>query len=305
MNKGRKTMAHLLVVIIHKASQLPELLEAWQAIGVPGVTALKSIGGHRAIDWLHQSGWDAIGELFGAENVRGKTLLSVIDNDDLLERAIIEAERVVGDFDKPGHGILFVVPVNRVIGIIEPEAKEAVAPPPKKSRIQELMTEAELVTRDTPVSVINQILNLKPVIVATDHPLMEVVTAMVDLPGINVACVVNPQQRLVGLIPLRSLADDLFMAVVPEEFFSETRDLEDALRFAKFSGTQTAEDAMIPAVWVKKEDTLKDAFRKLHDNQLSGMPIINDRYEVIGYISLLELLAIYARGQQDSDNQEE
>lgn len=55
---------------------------------------------------------------------------------------------------------------------------------------------------------------------------------------------------------------------------------------------------MIPAVWVKEDDTCKEAFYKMHENQLSGIPIINDRYEVTGYINLLELLATYARSQK-------
>jgi CBS-domain-containing membrane protein len=85
---------------------------------------------------------------------------------------------------------------------------------------------------------------------------------------------------------------------------SEAHDLEDALRYAHLSRTQSAKDAMIPAVWVKKDDTLKHAFQKMHDHQLSGIPIIDERYQVTGYINLLELLAIYARSSQQGEDQE-
>ncbi len=111
---------------------------------------------------------------------------------------------------------------------------------------------------------------------------------------------VNERRRLVGLLSLRSLVDDLFMLVVPEDFLSKTHNLKSALRFAKLGGTRTAGDTMIPAVWVKPEDTIREAFHKIHENQLSGIPIINDRYEVTGYINLLELLTVYARGQKAS-----
>jgi CBS domain-containing protein len=164
------------------------------------------------------------------------------------------------------------------------------------------MTEKELITRNTPVSVINEILKLEPVIVQLQQPLIELVQALVEHPNVDVACVVNEQERLVGLLTLQSLADDLFMMIVPEEFLSETHDKEGVLRYAKLTATQTAKDAMIEPVWVRENETLKDAFRKMHDNQLSGIPLINDRYEITGYINLLELLAIYARSQNTSES---
>ncbi len=295
-------MAHLLVVILYKPSQLPKLLEAWHELDVPGVTILASVGGHRARNWLQQMGLEAIGGLFGAENVRSKTLLTVIEDDEMLEKAIIEAERVVGDFYQPDRGLLFVVPVSHALGVFRPEIKQEAAASLSKTSHLEAMTRKERITRDTPVSVVDKILNLEPVIVQTNQPLMEVAEAMVNFPKIHVACVVNEQQRLVGLLSLRSLADDLFMLVIPEDFLSKVYDLEHVLEYAKLASIHTAGDAMIPAVWVKQDDTIKDAFHQMHKNQLSGIPIVNDRYEVSGYINLLELLAIYARSQKSSQS---
>jgi CBS domain-containing protein len=295
-------MAHLLVVILYKSSQLPGLLDAWHELNVPGITVLRSAGGRRARNWLQQVGLGSIGELFGAEDVRSKTVLTVIEDDDLLKKAIVEAERAVGNFYQPGTGLLFVVPISHAVGIIRPETQ--VATPLPETRHPEAMTDVELITRDTPVSsIFDETLNLKPAIVQTHQPLIEVAEAMLNHLGVNVACVVDAHQHLVGLLSLRSLADDLFMVIVPEEFLSETHDLADAMRFAKLSSTHIAEDAMIPAVWVRKDDTLKEAFRKMHENRLSGIPIVNDQYEVTGYISLLELLGIYTRRRKSSNNQ--
>ncbi len=293
-------MAHLLVVILHTASQLPKLLDAWHTIDIPGITILDSAGGHRTRNWLQQVGLGAISELFTSDDVRSKTLLSVIEDEDLLEQAIIEAERVIGNFYQPGSGLLFVLPVSRVIGIFRPKPKveqEPAAPAP----LREAMTEAALIAREIPVAMVDKTLNLEPVIVQNSQPLIEVAQLMIKHPGVHVACVVDEQQRLVGLLSLRNLADDLLLTVFPEEFLSEAHDLEEALRFARLSRTQTAADAMIPAVWVKENDTLKEAFQRMHDNQLSGLPIINDHYEVTGYINLLELLAAYA-GSQEQQN---
>ena len=294
-------MAQLLAVILYKPSQLPDLLAAWQNAGVPGVTILESAGGYRATNWLQQVGLGAIGDLFSSKDVQSRTLLTVIEDNKVLERAIAEADRAIGDFSRPRQGVLFVVPVNRALGIIAPEAMDKVEIPRRQPQHPQLMTEIELVTRDTPVSVIKKILDLEPVIVQTDQPLIEVAEAMADAPNVSVACVVNAEQRLAGLLPLRNLADDLFMMIVPEEFLGEAQGLADALHFAKLSSTHTAGDAMTPAVWVKYDETLKDAFRKMHDNQLPGIPIVNDRYEVTGYINLLELLATYAQSRKTSE----
>jgi CBS domain-containing protein len=295
-------MFRLLVVILYKTSLLPKLLETWQDIGVPGVTIIKGAGGYRTRSRLDQLGLRTISELLNLDEVQSKILLSVIDDEDLLERALVEAERVIGDFNQPDTGLLFTIPVDRTVGILRPEVKDERAKPAPASPPVESLTETVLVARNTPVSVVNEILCLEPIIVQAQQPLLDLVETMIGCPAIDVVCVVNEQQRLVGLLPLQNLADDLFMMIVPEEFLSETHDQEGALRYAKLTATRTAGDAMLPAVWVKENDTLKDAFQKMHDNKLSGIPIVDDRYEVTGYINLLELLAIYARSQKTSES---
>jgi CBS domain-containing protein len=297
---NNKTKAHLLVVILHQTAQLPKLLEAWHEVDLPGVTVLRSAGGHQARNWLQEVGLGALGDLFTSDDIENKTLLSVIEDEKQLEQAIVEAERVIGDFYEPGSGLLFVVPITRAIGIYKTRSKDQELTELETS-VQEAMTEIERLTRDTTVAEVNEILELEPVIVPADQPLINLAEMMLDCPGVTVACVVNQDQRLIGLLTLDNLADDLLMLVFPEEFLSETKDLETALRYAKFSGTHTAEDAMDSPIWVREEESLKSAFHKMHDNKLSGIPIVNDRHEVTGYINLVELLALYARSQQTNE----
>ena len=103
-------MPHLLVVILDDLERLPDMLQAWQAIGVPGVTMLESVGGYRASTWLSQVGLGALDRLFEADEVRRRTLLVAIEEDELLERAIAEAERVMGGFDRRDSGVLLALP---------------------------------------------------------------------------------------------------------------------------------------------------------------------------------------------------
>jgi CBS-domain-containing membrane protein len=79
---------------------------------------------------------------------------------------------------------------------------------------------------------------------------------------------------------------------MPEEFLSEVHDLERAMHFAEMSGIRTAADAMHEPVWVKRGETVKDAFKRMHKHQVQGLPVVDDRYHVTGYINLLELTTV-------------
>ena len=124
-------MPYLLVVILDDLERMPELLEEWQKIGVPGVTILESVGGYRVSTWLSRVGLGALDHLFEAEEVRRRTLLVAVEDDDLLARAIAEAERVVGGFDRPNSGLLLALPVAQIKGLyqVQPEETHQELPP--------------------------------------------------------------------------------------------------------------------------------------------------------------------------------
>jgi CBS domain-containing protein len=279
-------MIHLLIVILDDLGLMPDLLQAWQAIGVPGATILESAGAYRASTWLSRVGLGAFDRLFEAEEVRRRTFLIAIETDELLAQAIAEAERVVGGFDRPNSGLLLVLPVAQVRGL------HKIQPKPRRERLPPAVRPDWMVQRDTPVEVIAETLNLKPTIVRLDTPLDEVAQAMLAHPRVHMVCVVNDDGRLVGVLDMRTLADDFFFRIMPEEFLSEITDLERAMRFAEMSGMRTAGDAMHEPVWVKRGQTVKDAFKRMHEHNLPGLPVVDDRYHAVGYINLLELMAV-------------
>ena len=279
-------MIHMLIVILDDISLMPELLRTWKEIGVPGATILESAGFYRASTWLSRVGLGAIDRLFEAEEVRRRTLLVAIETNELLAQAITEAERVVGGFDRPDSGLLLVLPVVQVRGLHKVQPKPRQEAPPRAVRPE------WMVRRDTPVEVVAETLNLQPSIVGLDTPLDEVAEAMLAHPRVHLICVVNDRQRLVGILDQRTLADDLFFRIMPEEFLSEVTDLEQAMLFAERSAMRTAGDAMHEPVWVKRGETVKDAFKRMHEHDLPGLPVVDERYRVTGYINLLELMAI-------------
>ena len=279
-------MTQLLIVILDDLKCMPDLLEAWKAIGVPGVTIMESVGAYRMETWLSRVGLGSLDRLFEAKELRRRTLFAAIDNDDLLDQAVAEAERTVGGFERPGSGLLLVLPTTQIRGIQKVQSKKPknISPPAVLPNWVKL--------RNTPIEKAVDIINLVPICVNPDTPLNETAQAMLAHPSVHVACVVTKDGRLVGLLSLRDLADDIFFHIFPEEFLSEIHDLEKAGEFANLSRMRTAADAMRDPIWVKLGDTVKYAFKLLHENGLPGLPVVDEQYHVVGYINLLELLAI-------------
>jgi CBS domain-containing protein len=279
-------MTHLVIVILDDLKQMPAILEVWRGIGVPGVTILESAGGHRATSWLARVGLSAIDRLFDSEEVSRRTLLAAIDDEDLLGRAIAEAERVVGGFDKPNTGVLLVLPVAQTRGLRKR------SPSPLPYQLPSAVQPECAIRRDTPVEDVIAILNLEPTIVQADTPLDEVSRIMQLHPSVHMVCVVSDEGRLIGLINLQDLVDALFVHIMPEKYLSEIHQLEDVMAFADRSRMRTAADAMQAPQWVKRSDTVREAFKRMHEHNISGLPVVDDQYRVVGYINLLELLAV-------------
>jgi CBS domain-containing protein len=291
-------MAQLLILILDDLDYMPEILKAWDQIGIPGATILSSVGAHRAKGWLQRMGLGALENLFEASEIRRKTLITAIE-DDLVDQAVAEAERVVGGFSQPNTGLLVVLPVSIARGLQKISAAQS-----KKDTLP-AMHPSWNPLRDMSIAEADIILNLKPTLIKPETTLDQVAKAMLACPEVHVACVVNENEQLVGLIKLRALADDLFFHILPEEFISEVTDLQHAMEFASISRIRTAADAMEEAVWVKRDDTVKDAFKRLHENDLPGLPVVDNTYHVIGYINLLELVALCMQGiDKNNENKE-
>ncbi len=279
-------MAYLLVVILEDLERLPTLLKAWRRVGVPGVTLLSSVGGYRTETWLERVGLSGLSRLLEGGEVKQRMLLSLIDDEALLSRAIAEAEAVVEGFDRPHSGILFVLPVSEILGLrkrhaVEEMPVEAEAPPQPK-RLLRGQTVADLM----------EILDLTPVVVSTDATLEEIIAALLAEPDVFVACVVNEEQRLVGLVDTTSLADAFLLTFFPEEFLSELSELKEVEEFARRAGRRHAADIMTEPVWVKVTDPVEQAFHQMHKHKLPGIPVVDEHYRVVGYINLLELMGL-------------
>lgn len=281
----------LLVIILDDLERLPQLLESLQKAGVTGATLLSSIGGYRASNWLQEIGLSGLAKMFGASELKRRTILAVVDAESM-DAAIAAAEQAVGGFGRPNSGILFTMPVTRVIGIHKRHRSE-------ESETLPTMDLSDMVVRDLPVSDAAKLLNITPVIINSGATLMETVEAMATSPSAHVAAVVSRTGHLLGLVTLRQLADHIFFGVMPEVFYGDvTTDMDRSLDFGEMANVHNISDLMIEPVSVHASDTVGHAFRLMHKNNLTGLPIVDDNNHVVGFVGMLELLELMLKTGQ-------
>jgi len=117
-------MTHLLVLVLDNMEQCPNVLEAWEGAGVTGVTILESTGLNRLRKGIRDDFplLPSLRSMLVGRETHHRTLFSVVKDDEVLERAIEATQRVVGDLSQPYTGLLFVVPVSRVLGLKRDDA---------------------------------------------------------------------------------------------------------------------------------------------------------------------------------------
>lgn len=117
----------LLVCVINEEEKLNDILSGFFELGVTGATVIHTEGMGRFLsqDVPVFAGLQA---LLARSRPRNTTIFSVIESREKLEAAIRMIQRVCGRLDDPATGIVFTVPVTRVIGLaaeLERQAGEA------------------------------------------------------------------------------------------------------------------------------------------------------------------------------------
>ncbi len=112
-------MAYLVVFVVDDPGECTSILESWEAVGVTGVTILESTGLGR----LKRAGlrddiplMPSIRDLIKSREVHHRTLLSIVDDQETVDKMVAAVQEVIGDLSQANTGILFVVPVLQVYG---------------------------------------------------------------------------------------------------------------------------------------------------------------------------------------------
>lgn len=113
-------MYHMILLVLDDTDQCLPLLEAWEALGVGGITILESTGLGR----IRKLGirddipfMPSLSRLLQGREERHRTLFTVVEGEEMVNKIIQVTETIIGNLEEPDNGILFVLPVSRVVGL--------------------------------------------------------------------------------------------------------------------------------------------------------------------------------------------
>ena len=140
-------------------------------------------------------------------------------------------------------------------------------------------------------------------VVSAGDDLVAVSESLADSPGVHTVAVVDDQGRLVGVIPMRLLVDELFLDVAPEEFLVGLREIEDVEEFGRIIRARTAGELMEAPAYVTMDDTVREAFTRMHERKLEGLPIVDEGLQVAGYLDRLQLVRLWLKKHRRSEDE--
>lgn len=119
-------MYHMVLLIVNNLEQCPNVLDAWEAAEVPGITILESTG----LGNIRQAGirddlplMPSLSDLLRTKEHRHRTLFTVVEGEEKVEELIAISQKILGNMDQPDNGVLFVLPVSRVVGLHGAQAR--------------------------------------------------------------------------------------------------------------------------------------------------------------------------------------
>lgn len=113
-------MYHMILLVLDDVNQCSRILEAWEAQGVGGVTILESTGLGRVRKLSIRDDMPlmpSLSRLLQTREERHRTLFTVVETDDMVDQVIDATETILGNMENPHNGVIFVLPVSRVVGL--------------------------------------------------------------------------------------------------------------------------------------------------------------------------------------------
>lgn len=113
-------MAYVILYVLDDPDRLDEVLEAWRKVGVGGATIIESTGIYRRQTYRRH-----IPLRFGFEHLTERmeqcnyTLLTVVKDEETVQRCIEAVESIVGSLEGPNTGVLAAWPAPIVRGAVK------------------------------------------------------------------------------------------------------------------------------------------------------------------------------------------
>lgn len=108
---------YALFIVLNETDYLDDILARFVDVGVRGATILDSQGMASALASGDEKDVPFFGSfklLFDSARPYNKTIFTVLESEDLVERAVDAVQDILGEFDRPGVGFMFSVPIGKV-----------------------------------------------------------------------------------------------------------------------------------------------------------------------------------------------
>lgn len=163
------------------------------------------------------------------------------------------------------------------------------------------MSERSRILKHTRIAEVMHLLDIEPVVVGVGEDVVSAARRAIERPNTRVLAVVDEEARLVGLIPVLRLVEEVVARAHPEYLLAEVTDIASAGRFGREIGARVCGDLMSPPVALDDQDTVAVAFHALKEHHYSGLPVIDQARRVVGYLDVLELALRYLDALPDQD----
>ena len=110
----------LVVFVLNREELLDQVLEAYAEIGIAGGTILDSEGMGRFLTYEVPL-FAGFKEFMKGNKPYNKTIFSVVRDESLIPRLHNLLNEICGNLKNPGTGILFTLPVDWAVGLVEEE----------------------------------------------------------------------------------------------------------------------------------------------------------------------------------------
>ena len=110
---------YIVLFVLDDPALLDQVLNAWDEIGISGVTIIESTGINR-LRRARQVGspfMAGINRLMSGDQEMHYTLIAIVNDEALIQQCVTAVETIVGDLDEPNTGVMAAWPLDYVKGV--------------------------------------------------------------------------------------------------------------------------------------------------------------------------------------------
>lgn len=113
-----------LFIVLNEMDYLNDILDGFVDVGISGATILDSQGMANIIvnsDKQHIFPYGQLKALIQDALPYNKTIFTIVENQELVDKAVAMVQNVIGDVPKPGVGFMFSLPITKTypMGLVE------------------------------------------------------------------------------------------------------------------------------------------------------------------------------------------